>query len=106
LTRAANNSTNGPSPLRRRAHQPLPFVKTSPEAEFTGLVVAKPGCDLTPLAAFRVVRVSIVTARNEDVRGERVVIGFHCGDFVFDFEDRLSQLLKRVMKPVRLHVFI
>ena len=37
---------------------------------------------------------------------EWVVVGFHCGEFVFDFENRFRQVLECVMKPVWLHVFI
>jgi hypothetical protein len=91
---------------RDGTHQPLPFAKTSSEAECARFVVAEPRCDLVTLAALRVVRVSIVPARYEDVRGERVVVGFHCGEFIFDFENRLRQLLECVVKPVWLHVFI
>ena len=40
-----------------RTHQPLPFAKTSAEAEGARFVVTKPRCDLTALAALRVVRV-------------------------------------------------
>ena len=39
------------------------------------------------------------------MRGERVVVGFHRGEFVFDFEDRLSRLLQSVLKPIGLQVF-
>jgi hypothetical protein len=33
-----------------------------------------------------------MTARYEDARGQRVVIDFHRGDFVFDFEDYVMHL--------------
>jgi hypothetical protein len=38
------------------------------------------------------------------VRGERVVIGFHRGEFAFDFEERLGQLLQCVVKPSCVHM--
>jgi len=66
-------------------HEPFPFLKASLEAECAGFVVARPRRNLTALAALRVMSVSVMPARDEDVRGERVVVGFHCGDFIFDF---------------------
>jgi hypothetical protein len=45
-------------------------------------------------------------AGNEDVRSQWVVVGFHWGEFVFYFEDRLRQLLKCVVKPISLYVFM
>ena len=34
------------------------------------------------------------------------MVGFHRGDFVFNFDDRLGQLLKCAMKPISVHLFI
>ncbi len=51
------------------------------------------------LAAFRVVDGAMLPTRCENVDGERVVLSFHGRDSIFDFADRLSQLLKGIVKP-------
>ena len=81
-------------PPRDCAHQPLPFVKASPKAEFARLVVAEPRRDLPPLAALRVVRVSIVTARDEDMRGERVVVPLHFLDSCIHFAHSVAECVR------------
>ena len=67
------------------------------------LILERRGCTyggnhLTALAALRVVRVPIMTARNEDVRGERVVVGFHCGEFGFNLTHRRGEPFECLLK--------
>jgi len=47
------------------SHQPLPFAKTSPEAECARFVIAEARCDLTALAAFRVILVRHCPGRSQ-----------------------------------------
>jgi hypothetical protein len=56
----------------RCTHQPFPFAKIATKAE-----IAEPGRYIASFAAFSVVRVSIMTARDEDVQRERVMLSAH-----------------------------
>jgi hypothetical protein len=45
----------------------------------------------------------IVAAGNEDVRSERIMVRFHRREFVFDFSNRLIQLLQGIVKATGVH---
>jgi hypothetical protein len=87
-------------PPRDRTHQPFPFVKASPKAECASFIVADPRRDLTPLAAFRFVRVSILTPGYENVRGERVVVPLHFLDGCIHFAHSLAECRERILQAI------
>jgi hypothetical protein len=92
-----------PLPTRNRAHQPLPFVQTSAKAQFAGCVETQSSIDLATLSPFCVVRVPIMAARNKDVRRERVVFGFHHGEFRLNVTYRRSQPFQCALKACDSH---
>jgi hypothetical protein len=48
------------------------------KAKLAGRIETQPGDHLAALSAFRIIDLPIMTARNKDMRRERIVFGFHC----------------------------
>jgi len=46
---------------------------------------------------------SKLTAGNENVRGERVLVRFHFGNRILDFANRVAQVLQRIVEPTGTH---
>src|SRR6266542_5688078 len=91
------------SPPRNCSHEALPFVEAAAKAKLAGSIETQPGNHLAAFSAFRIVDVPIMTARNKDVRCERVVLGFHCRKLGFNITYRRSQSLQGVLKAYRTH---
>jgi hypothetical protein len=88
---------------RNCSHQAFPFVEAATKAELTGSIETQPGDRFAALSAFRIGDVPIMTARNKDVRGERVVFGFHCGKLGLGITYRRNESFQCVLKACRPH---
>src|SRR4030095_281769 len=85
---------------------PFPFAKTSLEAECARFVVAEPRCDLTALAAFGVVCVSILPTGDDDVRGQGIVLPPHFLDRCVHFAHiGIAGCRERVLQAIGAHLF-
>ena len=73
------------------------------KAKFTGSIETQPGHHLTALSAFRTVYVSIIAARNKDVRREWIVFGFHCRKLGLDITYRRCESFQCILKACRPH---
>jgi hypothetical protein len=58
---------------------------------------------LATLAAFRIIDVPIMAARNKDVRRKRVLFGFHCRKLGFDITYGRSESFQCILKACRTH---
>src|SRR5437868_2373639 len=96
-------SSDLPLSPRTRAHQPFPFVETPAKAKLAGSVEAQLCVDLATLPALCVVRVPIIAPRQEGVRRERVMFGFHCRKLSLNITDRRSESFECVLKACRPH---
>src|SRR4051794_17721069 len=103
LPKRQRSHPRGPSAPRRRAHKPFPLVEATAKTKLAGLVVAEARRHLATLAAFRVVRGSILASRNENVRCQRVLFRFHFSNRLFDFSNGLAQLFECLVKPSGAH---
>ena len=80
------------------SHEALPFLEAAVKAKLAGGVETQPGHHLAALSAFRIGDVPIMTARNKDVRCERVVFSFHGRKLGLNITYRRSQTLQGVLK--------
>src|SRR5207248_8947876 len=76
---------------------PRPFVKAPAKAKLASSVEAQPCVDLTTLPALCVIHVPIIAPRNEDMRRERVMFGFHCRKLSLNITDRCSESFECVL---------
>jgi hypothetical protein len=93
----------GRSPPRNCSHETLPFVEAAAKSKLTGSIEAQPGHRLPTFAAFRILDVPIMTARNEDVRRQRVLFGFHCRKLGLNITYCRSKSFQCVLKACRAH---
>jgi hypothetical protein len=91
------------SPPRNCAHEALPFVEAPAKAKLAGRIETQPGNHLAAFSAFRIGDVPIMTARDKDVRRERVMFGFHCRKLGLNITYRRSESLQCVLKVGRTH---
>ena len=92
------------SPPRNSSHEALPFVEAPAKAKFASSIETQPGDHPAALSAFSIGDVPIMTARNKDVRRERVVLGFHCRKFGLNITYRRSESLQYVLEAARIAV--
>ena len=91
------------SPPSNCSHEALPFVEAPAKAQLTRGVETQPCVHLAVLTTFRVVKVPIMTARNKDVRRERVAFGFHCRKLALNVTYRRSESFQCVLKACGTH---
>jgi hypothetical protein len=88
---------------RELKNEALPFVEAAAKAKLAGSIETQPGHHLAAFSAFRIGDVPIMTARNKNVRCERVVFGFHCRKLGLYITYRRSESFQCILKACRPH---
>src|SRR5207248_8622013 len=101
--RTANAPPSLCSPPRNCSHEALPFIETSAKAKLAGSIKTRPGDHLAAFSAFCIGDIPITTARNKDVRSERVMFGFHCREVGLNITYPHGESLEGVLKSCRRH---
>jgi hypothetical protein len=92
-------------PLDRCAHQSLPFAKGSDKPQVAGGLPTEAGGGIPSFAAFRVVHVPVVPARDENVRRQRIVVPPHFFDGCIHFAHGVAECREGILQAIGAHLF-